>query len=490
MVTIIFTNVLDTTKWNPSFPELPPLPHQELKRIQSQMEDGIRFYWMNSGMNLFIDNEYIIVDEKLFHHEIFGSQWWYPPKPEWISRAINQANKKVEDYVSVMFLACVRDYNEKTNKYELRGRGGGFTAGIGANSQYGLSYWEVTHANHGSGNNWLMTHEFHHQLDELFLVSGYPEYWFNHFSPTVNTAADFGEHFDGNAWILKNWPIANWFDLKFGELQLTTDADMDGIPDNDPILPMDEKRLHSSPQLSDTDGDDISDLDEVRLSNWITEGCGETYGGSALLPNLINPDADEDGLPEGIDPYPFYAFEPKINYGRIDTTSVMIESPIFARLFDNRIHATVYAQWDTANLSFAFKMDRLAPVKLMIDADANGWFIGRDNYLIYLKPKDANTLETELVMVNCSDPKRWPFHDLELAKKVTVNSEMKEIDDEYLVFVELPKNEYTGIKLEAGEKIGINIGFSVIMDNEGHERYLTIFEPNRFFEVELAESID
>lgn len=487
MATIIFTNVLDTTKWKPSFPELPPLPQQEIERIQSQIEDGIRFYWMNSGMNLFIDNDFIIVDEKLFHHQIFGSQWWYPPKPEWINKAIEQAGKKVEDYVAVLFLACVRDYNETTDKYELRGRGGGFTAGIGANSQYGLSYWEVTHANHGSGNNWLMVHEFHHQLDELFLVSGYPEYWFNHFSPTVNTAADFGEHFDGNAWILKNWPVANWYDLKFGELRFTIDEDMDGIPDDDARLPFDENRLHSSHRSADTDGDNITDLDEVLFSNWIIEGCGETYGGSTLFPDLINPDTDEDGLADGVDPYPLYAFEPKICYGTIDTTIPVNSNPIFTRLLDNRIHASVYAQWDSISLSFAFKMDRRAPVKLMIDADANGWFIGRDNYLIYLKPKDDNTLETKLEMVNCSDPKRWPFHDKELAKKLTIKSQMKVIDNEYFITIKLGKDDYTGLKLETGENLGINIGFFVIMDTKGHERYLTIFEPNRFFDVELVE---
>jgi hypothetical protein len=58
IATIIFTNVLDTTKWKPSFPQLEPLPNYKLDRIQSQIEDGIRFYWMNSGMNLFIDNDY------------------------------------------------------------------------------------------------------------------------------------------------------------------------------------------------------------------------------------------------------------------------------------------------------------------------------------------------------------------------------------------------------------------------------------------------
>ena len=490
MATIIFTNVLDTAKWKPSFPDLPPLPEEELTRIQLQIEDGIRFYWMNSGMNLYIDNDYMVVNEKLYHHQIFGSQWWYPPKEDWVTRAIEQTGNKVENYVAVLFLACVRDYNENNGKYELRGRGGGFTSGIGANSQYGLSYWEVTHANHGSGNNWLMTHEFHHQLDELFLVSGYPEYWFNHFSPIVNTAANFGEHFDGNAWILKNWLVANWYDLKYGNIRFTIDEDMDGVPDDDPVLPVDEKRLNSNPQSVDSDADGLTDLEEINFSNWIIEGCGETYGGNARFPDLINPDTDGDGLLDNEDHYPLYSFTPEINFAKTnfndESTEAIYQSTPFARLVDNRIHATVYAQWNSSHLKFAFKMDRLAPVKLMIDADANGWFIGRDNYLIYLNPKTDLTLSSELVMVNCADPKKWPFHDTELAKSIHMNSRIQTIDDEYLITIMVPKNEYTGLGLAAGEKIGVNIGFSVIMDSEGHERYITIFEPNRFFDVELV----
>ncbi len=486
MVTIIFTSVLDTSRWKPSHPPLPPLPPEELDRIKAQVEDGIRFYWMNSGMNLFLDNDFIIIDEQLFHHQIFGSQWWYPPKEEWIVRAIENHGKRVQDYVSVLFLACVRDYNSKSGKYELWGKGGGFTAGIGANSQYGLSYWEVTHANHGSGNNWLMVHEFHHQLDELFLVSGYPEYWFNHFSPTVNTAADFGEHFDGNAWILKNWPVSHWYDLKFGEIRFADDRDMDGIPDDDPRLPMDEKRLNSSPNLMDSDGDGVSDLDEIAFSNWIIEGCGETYGEPALLPNLIATDTDRDGLPDNVDPYPLYPFEPIIKY-QMASLDISSNRNLLARLVDHRIHATVCAKWDSLNLSLAFVMDRLAPIKLMIDANADGWFIGRDNYLIYLKPKDAAALETDLIMVNCADPKQWPFHDKELAKKITLSSEIKKVGDQFIVTLTVPKNEYTGLSLIAGEKLGLNIGFSVVMDGDGHQRYLTIFEPNRFFDVDLVK---
>ncbi len=112
-----------------------------------------------------------------------------------------------------------------------------------------------------------------------------------------------------------------------------------------------------------------------------------------------------------------------------------------------------------------------------------------NNYLIYLKPKNDTTLEIELVMVNCADPKQWPFHDKELAKKITLTSAIEKLGDEYLVTVAIPKSEYTGLQLVPGEKIGVNIGFSVIMYAEGHQRYVTIFEPNRFFDVELANEV-
>jgi len=222
----------------------------------------------------------------------------------------------------------------------------------------------------------------------------------------------------------------------------------------------------------------------------VIEGCGESYGGKALLPNLMNFDTDDDGIADSDDPYPLYPFAPVIHRGSwIDPDSVhhfYSERPL-ARLFDHRIHATVYARWDSLNLNFVFKMDRLAPVKLMIDANADGWFLGRDNYLFYLKPKDETQLETELVIVNCAEPKRWPFHDKKLARKIKIQSNIRWLEDNYVITLSIPKNDYTGLKLEAGERLGVNIGFSVIMDAAGHERYLTIFEPNRFFDVELVD---
>ncbi|NOZ60883.1 MAG: hypothetical protein GXO74_04305 [Calditrichaeota bacterium] len=486
MVTIIFTNVLDTAKWKTDFPPLPDLSENEINRIKAQINDGVKFYWMNSGMNLWLDNKFIVVKKHYFRHQLFGSEWWYPPREEMVEQAIEDAGYKVEQFKSVLYLACVRDFDEEKGEYFLRGRGGGFTSGLSANGKFGLSYWEVTHANHFSGNNWLMAHEFHHQLDELFLLSGYPEYWFNHFSPTIGTAAHFGEHFDGNAWILRNWDQAKWFDLKYGEMVFADDKDMDGIPDNDPRVPVDEKRLGTSPLFRDYDHDGVADGDEIKFSNWIVEGCGETYGGAAVFPDLLSPDTDRDGIGDADDPYPLYPFPPRIFY--VDSTfsaDNLAAKFLFARLTDKRIHAEVFAAWDSSAVTFFFKTDRLAPVKLMLDSDADGWFLGRDNLRFYLTPENDSTLTAKIEVVNCSRPDRWPFHDTELAKKVKFEHEIQLLDNSYLIFLKIYKNEFLGLALKKGEEIGVNIGFKVMMDEKGHQRYVTIFEPNRFFDVEL-----
>ena len=488
MATIIFTNVLDTATMESGQPPLPELPEAELDRIKAQIEDGIRFYWLNSGMNLFIDNKFLVINEHLYKHQLFGPEWWYPPLKKSIKKYVKKAGYKITDFQSILYLACVRDYNKEKNKYELRGKGGGFTAGLGANNQYGLSYWEVTHENHNSGNNWLMVHEFHHQLDELFLLSGYPEYWFNHFSPTIFTAADFGEHFDGNAWILRNWQPAKWYDLKFGKLRFTVDQDMDGIPDDDPDLPMDEKRFGSSPFRKDDDQDGISDFDEIFFSNWVIEGCGETYGGVTLFPNPLDPDTDHDGIIDSEDPYPLYPFKPEIHYGKDEEINPIDEPQFFfAKLLDRRIHARVYALWDSVQLHFVFKTDRLAPVKLMLDVDADGWFLGRDNYLITAIPENDSTLNASVSINNCSLPDRWPFMDKTLSEKIQLRSKLTCQKGRYFIDIIVPKNDFTGLELKSGEQIGVNIGFKVIMDADGHQRYVTIFEPNRFFDVRLSQ---
>ncbi len=484
MATLLFTHILDDSAGMARHGEPPAIPAEEIERIRQQINDGIRFYWIHSGMNFFIDMDFIIVNDRLRRNEIFGTEWWYPPKEDILEKYLNLNGRDKSLYGGFLYLSCTQAYDTARNTYALSGKGGGFTTGAGTGKGYGISWWDVTKKNHNAGNNWLMVHEFNHQLDDIFMLSGYPEYWFNHISPTIGTAADFGEHFDANAYILRMVPVAEWSDLQYTDVALARDGDSDGIPDNDSSLPLDEVRLESDSTSSDSDQDGIHDIDELKLSNWITEGWGETFGGKAVFPNLTEKDTDHDGVPDSADSYPCY---PQLTGIQFTSGKPSAKDGFIGTLDDTGIRATLRAGWDSASLSFSFEMNQRVPVKLMLDAEADGWFLGRGNYLINLKPVSDTGYAATVQIFNAMLPNAWPFMDKSISDTLNIFTSMHVRNKQTVLTVTIPKNEFLNLHLVEGEQIGISAGFYCPVDDTGAQRFITIFEPNRFFDVKLIK---
>ncbi len=487
MMAIIFMNVHDGRSLRPGDPPQPPLPESEIARIDSQLADAVRFYWIHSGMRLFLDLDTIVVRDPVERSAVYGPEWWYPPRDSMIEAVLRSRGRAVSAYSGFLYLTCTQQYDTTLKKYQLAGKGGAFTNGVGTGKGYGISWWDVTRRNHNAGNNWLMVHEFNHQLDDIFMVSGYPEYWFNHISPTIGTAARFGEHFDANAYILHIVPPEEWYDLRYTIRATVRDADGDGIPDNAPGLPLDEVRLGSDSNRVDSDGDGVSDFDELFFSNWITEGWGETYGAPAIMPNLHDPDTDHDGLDDAHDPAVCFPEKPEILSGSPRTGSSESGKGWhrFASLRDPRISAEVSCAWERDSLHFAFSMDRPAPVKLMIDGNDDGWFLGRENCLVTLTPKGDSAVAGRVQVFNATDPHQWPFMDDALADSIRIHASIRKTDDNVLVEVSIPRSDYLGLTFQEHRRLGILIGFLCPFDEDGNKRYVDIFEPNRFIEVEL-----
>ncbi|MDI6765994.1 MAG: hypothetical protein QME52_04130 [Bacteroidota bacterium] len=481
MVALIFTNVIDTANINPQAGKQPLLPESEIDRIKNQLADGVKFYWIHSGMRLFLDLEIIVVRDPLYRSDLYGSEWWYPPKDTMIEKYLELNHKDIKNYRGILYLTCTQWYDTTKNKYIHAGKGGGFTNGIGTGKGFGISWWDVTRTNHNAGNNWLMVHEFNHQLDDIFLSSGYPEYWFNHISPTIGTAGPFGEHFDANAYILKIVPPEQWYDLKYTTLEITRDTDEDGIPDSDLKLPLDEVRLHSDSTKTDTDGDGVSDFEELSYSNWIKEGWGETYGGTTSFPMLSNKDSDGDGVDDKNDLAPCYSFIPEIYYSSQDNLQQ------FVSIQDERIRAVVQAGWNEDSLFFHFELDRVTRIKIMMDGNADGWFLGRDNYLILLTPKNDSIIIPKVQILNATDPKKWPFIDQTLTENLHLTPSISFSEKKYRLKISIPKNIPLGFQLQSNQNIGLLFGFECVFDDDGSKRYLDIFEPNRFFITTLKK---
>jgi len=486
---LVFTNVYDKEKTKEWYPPLPPLEEEEITRLKEQIREAEKFYWLTSNLNFHLDIDMIFVEERLERGELFDDSPYYYPFEVIIKNYLIKSGKSLTDYDGILYMVCVRDYDEESKRFVLRGRGGAFTEGINTGNGYGISWWEVTKKNHNSGNNWLITHEFNHQIDILFLNGGHPEYWFNHFNPNIGNAAKFSEHFDGNAYIMRMVPEMHWFDFKSGVLKVTDDKDGDGIPDDEPELPVDEKRLGSSSGSKDSDNDGLSDFEELSISNWIVEGVEETYGGKRLFPDLGNPDTDDDGITDGEDPYPVYPVKPGINYKTpfIDGNIVENEWTEAITFNDETINAAIFLNWDDNYFYVGIKTDKKPSFKLQFDFNADGWFRGRDNYVIKVNENQEGKFVYTLDIFNAFKLDRWPYMDKELSQNKKIDFAYSRIDESYYLEIGIPKDSATGIDLVRNEIISLNFGFNTRTAEEEHKRYFTVFEPNTLVDLILIK---
>jgi len=343
---------------------------------------------------------------------------------------------------------------------------------------------------------------------------------FNHLSHHIDTAFRFGGDYDGNGWIFWEWagyvtrehqgyPLLEpklgfrYFTLRWGTLVEYADADNDGIPDDAPDLPVDEKRLHSDPAKVDTDGDGLSDMMEVMACRWVEFGGNYTWAGNPKghYCDLRNPDTDGDGLKDGMDPYPFYAINPNIK------KAAKAKGPLgwadLQKLIDVKDKAytgTFYLGWNDDYLVIGLK----APVKPRfmqydIDVDDDGWFSGAGNYQVEIHPyggarhgddwkgNDDGTLIYGLW--NGSPDDNWPFFDIDGFATGDLTLRQDEADGQYWCLLQIPKNGRNGLELVAGEKIGILLG---ILPEGGIQRKwdcnkLSVFEPNGVLAFTLVD---
>lgn len=484
LAVIVHTHAVDLSEQPRNHPPTAPIPPGQVDLIRRQINEAVLFYWNNSSMKVFLDVDFFTGD-RFLDVDPFGE--YPPPDPQKIEPFLASRGHHLTDYVGIVRIIAEQRFDTELNAWVLAGRGGGFTWGINpTDSLPGASWWRATPAGEGSGNDWLMTHEFHHQLDAMFQESNHPEYPFNHFSP-LEYSGPFGEHYDGNAYILREWGATDWFLLRWGDTLVVSDSDEDGIPDDDPRLPSDEMRLGSDPESPDSDGDGLHDMEEVLLSNWVTSGVGEDWGGPVHLPGLTNPDADGDGIPDGKDPYPLYDIDPAIPRvspvidGNIDAE----EWPSFYHLEDTRGQGEFALAWDDHFLYGAARIRPPGPFHLQIDAAADGWFSGRDNLVFRFTPnndEETPTVETS-VFVCDEQPDRYPYMNTDLISADSVRAANRFTGEEWVLEYALPRMPRLGLTLEPGREIGINAGCYF---DSSLRRRVSLFEPHKLIRLTLS----
>lgn len=418
------------------------LVDKNLTKIFLELEKARLFYWRNSHLRFNINFTYIVTRMRC----TFDGWWLGPDK---VRRVINNLLKEYglswDEFDGVVALWAAPGYNEKEDPVgSVYGPGG---------AVYKYSSYQLDGA-----IAWLFVHEFHHQVDEDFRRSGFTEY--PHADLPAQLPGNFGEHFDFNAYILRTWNESLWLKLKAPGLGMprvveTLDADGDGVPDYDPNVPLDEIRLGSYLNSSDTDRDGLNDKEEA-------------MAGIFFPSDPLSPDTDGDGVLDGIDPYPLYPVNPIVPKNQYN---VIVENYInYPKNVE--INYVLSALWNESGVFFNLLLDptKVSRIHLFLDLDNNGWFHGKGNYELILDPLKDNPL-TKAHLLDCvkaekdpNEPCRWdddPAHGGRIIResdfKVYVSNEFKEGKVYRRIILGVPSNSETGFTPKMGTRIGLRI---------------------------------
>lgn len=324
---------------NPA-PEPPPLSAEQIQKIKDEYAISSRFFWVSSGMRLWVDYQ-IFIDDRwqrwgaepetatglykgLPICRSYGGKDYSDPGGGTFTIVDTTDLTKVQrdpiveakPYSGQIEQAFLRRWNANARRWEFVNSGGG---------TYGLDEWPSGIPGRsqflgGGDTAWLATHEFHHDLEShgqfSYSFREDDRIVFNHYAPrhrTVNGAnvdeldwtsnGPHGEHWDGMAYWDRTLTDAQWLRFYFGYTETVKDADSDGFPDNDPRLPLDEKRFGSNPGKAETDGE-MNDLQKAMLSTWVPSPLQPTWIKTGFQSPIPDPKAKVEPGPNPLYPFP------------------------------------------------------------------------------------------------------------------------------------------------------------------------------------------
>jgi len=501
---LLAPNVINLSSLKDGATRPEPMSEQDIKRYYlDQFAQTRLFYWHNSRMRFWIDYD-VYVDRTMYKKGQLpqGVQVdeWFTKLPRLnadasLQRLIKQAGREKKVYYGQVVCEAERRWDPNRKLWYYQGSGGG---------TYGVE-WPApgrTHFLGGSDIAWLFCHEYKHQVESQYANSGLnsedDRLWFCHFSPKYDdpntpnvewkwdTAADHGEHWDGIAWQLRHFTDVQYLRNIYGFVEVVADSDNDGIPDDDPRLPSDEKRLGSDPYSADSDGDGLADMDEVLASTWVKcmlAAVRKKVPGEFFRPDLRNPDSDGDGIRDGQDPYPIYPFEPVIRRGTVTVDADlrdMGKPQCWLRHKAEGVDVELFSRYDENWLYYGLKINgKTDGLILVTDNDADGFYYGNDNCYIEIGPD--GTLRN--VRMHMASMNRWPFFDNE--HKFLKPEQLKyarSVAKDGTVFVELaiPRDPKLGLDCRKGEQVGLML--YVGLPGKGQ---ISMCEPYHIFDSKL-----
>ncbi len=461
---LIIPNVVDAESIIPGASQPDPMSEDEIETYKREFRQSALIYFINSRMRYWIDMKFYVKPDWYRVGPATGIYKYWPElesrykvfDPLRISRhQLTELWKDKTIFIGQTVVACVRKWDPGKKQWFYQGSGGG-TLGVAwlqKKSTLGPIPGRSSFLG-GSDISWLNTHEFHHQMESQYRFSGLTaendRLIFCHYAPKHtcplgehwkwDTAYSHGRDYDGISWSLRALTDTQYLRNIFAEIYVTEDRDRDGVPDNDPLLPLDEVRFGSDPKMFSTDGSGMSDLHKIMTAKWhpsyrspfrdkvYNPGYLEMWalasGGSATLspdsrgyacPQAKNPDSDGDGIRDADDPYPIYPWTPQLKQAhiRVDGTADEWESlPVLGHFHTQKTDFTIKSAYDREHLYYLIKMKGpIDWVELLIDGDADGWYAGNENLRIELAPDEDGKFMVKSAATHLASSRSWPYFD-------------------------------------------------------------------------------
>lgn len=343
------------------------LDDADIATLQSELETYRLWAWRHSGCKLNLDFTYVLVDAERDH------------------TALGDRTRTVLDDALKGVTAQGKDLHAFWNALVVGTHGwyAQYLDGTVAGSDYelGACFCGFAHATK-PGWWWFPVHEHGHLIHSIFMNSEITTFAFPDAPWTM--PGQFGEDFSFMAANYRRQPPRSWLTLRTSVIQTSADANGNGVPDDDPRVPLDEKRFGWTPAMG---GDCLTRL----MAGIRTPG------------HPRGTDTDFEGKVHKLNEGELHWINPRIPKGRITLDGALAKGE-WRELYSlpnlttpktqRGLKARLFAAWDRGHYYFAIQSNRPVIAGFDLDGANDGWFHGRDNLRLSVRPPTAGrTLE-------------------------------------------------------------------------------------------------
>lgn len=336
------------------------LAEADLEVLRSELETYRVWVWRHSHLKLNLDFSWVIVGEARESSELGEVT---PTVLRDIERGLAAQGKRVDDFWNAIVVGTHGWYAH-------------YLAGTVAGSDHELGSCYV---GFGPGTRpgwwWFPTHEHGHLIHSMVMCSNAGHFAFPDAPWTL--PGKFGENFSFLAYNYRQFPPRGWLLLKTSALRSSPDRNGNGVPDDDPAVPLDERRFGRTEALG---GDAFRRI----LAGVRTPG----YPGSE--------DVDFEGRRHRLNEGELYWTDRKVRRstpvldGRIsegEWTEIAFLPNVSTPADRRGVRARLFVAWDEGRYYVAVRASQRVCATFDLDAANDGWFHGRDNLRFSVRPE-------------------------------------------------------------------------------------------------------